>query len=59
MNIDCLNMNSAIERNKNKSIFSSPYHYTYTGAEIFGNEIGYRLINNGYISIDNNKKKID
>ena len=54
LNIDCLSMNSAISRNKNKSIFSSPYHYTYIGAEIFGSEIKNRLINNDYFSLDYN-----
>ena len=53
LNIDYLNMNSSIERNKNKSIFSSPYHYTYIGAEIFGNEISNRLINNRYFELGN------
>ena len=49
-------MNSSIERNKNQSIFSSPFHYTYIGAKIFGNDIGNRLINNGYFQLGNSGK---
>ena len=55
LRIDCINMNSAISRNKNESIFTSPYHYTYTGAKIFGNEIKDRLSNSDYFSLDHNK----
>ena len=48
LNVDYLSMDAAIKRNKNRLIFSSPWHYTYIGAQIFGNEIKDKFINGEY-----------
>ena len=48
MKIDCISMNKAIIENKSKPIFSSPYHYTYIGAEIFAETIKNHYHNKKY-----------
>ena len=53
LEVDCLDINEIIKNNKNQPIFSSPFHYTYIGAEIFAQGIKNRLINNSYFKLKN------
>ena len=49
--VPCLDIMPTILRNKDKPIFSSPWHYTYIGAEIFGSEIKDELAKNKYFQL--------
>ena len=52
LEVKCLNVNDAIKNKNDKAIFSSPFHYTYVGAEILGLGISDFLTkNNEYFSL--------
>ena len=46
LEVKCLNINNVIKEKNYKAIFSSPFHYTYVGAEILGLEISDFLAEN-------------